>query len=70
MRLEVELEGTKAADDILGRIGSVHAHDEALRPALDDLLLRREHLRAFGELVELFRVDRDRRGVHPSARPR
>src|SRR5205085_10224321 len=65
MRFEVELVGTKAPDDVLRRIGSVDSYDQALRSPLDDLPLRFEHFRALRELVELLRVDRDRRSVHP-----
>jgi hypothetical protein len=67
VRIQVELERAKAADDVLRRIGAVDAEDELLRPARDELPLGGEHSVATRQLVELGRIDGDR--MHRHERP-
>src|SRR5437588_10330146 len=60
MLVEVELEGPKAANDVLGRVGAVDSKDEELRPSRHDLALGGEQVRARRELLERVDVDRAR----------
>ena len=60
MLVEVELERTEPAHDVLRRIRAVDAEDQLLGPALHERSLRREHRLALGERVELAHVDGDR----------
>src|SRR5439155_25573411 len=60
MQTEIELEGPKAADYVLRRIGPVDAEDEPLGAGRSQVLLVLEHRLAPCELLELGRVDRDR----------
>ena len=69
MRLEVELEGAEAADDVLRRIGAVDAEDQLLGAPLDQVALGGQNLVALGKVFELRDVDRDRMGSDPCAPP-
>jgi hypothetical protein len=59
VRLQVELEGAKAADHVLRGVGAVDSQDEDLGPLCLERLLRGAHHLAPCEPLELGRVDRD-----------
>ena len=60
MRVEVQLERTEPAHDVLRGVGAVDAYDETFRASRDDLTLGCEHRVALSERVELRRIDGDR----------
>src|SRR3954466_10997598 len=67
MRVEVDLEGTEPADDVLRRIRPVDTDDALVGAVTGKPLAFREHRGTGPELVELGGVDRDRRGGHGDA---
>src|SRR5437016_5266186 len=69
MRIEVELEGAEAADDVLRRIGAVDAEDQFLRAPLEEVALGSQHVIALGKLLELRHVNGDRMGSDACAPP-
>ena len=65
MLLEEEVERGEAAQHVLGQVGAVHAQDQVLAPAAQDLLLVLRHLGAAGRPLEALGRDRQRVGAHP-----
>src|SRR5215217_8462849 len=69
MRVEIQLERAKAADDVLRRVRAVDTQDQLLRPFARKLLAGLDDWVALRELVELRGVYGDRRCGDDDAAP-
>jgi hypothetical protein len=69
MLLEEDVERSESAEDVLREVGPVHADDQVVAPALQELLLVLQHLARLGRPLQPRRVNAERVGADPGLPP-